>query len=199
MTPPRLPAAARRRQLLDVALDAFAGGGFHATSMDDIAAAAGVTKPVLYQHFGSKRSLYLELLEDVGGRLMDAIGKATGNADTPREQVSAGFAAYVSFVAGDENAFRLLFGGGTQRDAAFAAAVAQVEEAIADAVATLIDAELDESHRRTLAWAIVGAAEGVIRRWIDAGENRQSPAMLSRQLADLAWRGLRGVAPVGVT
>ena len=61
----RLPAARRRRQLLDVALELFAARGYHTTSMNDIAEAAGVTKPVLYQHFRSKRELYLELLEDV--------------------------------------------------------------------------------------------------------------------------------------
>src|SRR5258706_128056 len=70
---PRLPAARRRRQLLDVALDVFAASGFHQTSMEDVAEAAGVTKPVLYQHFGSKRELYLELLEDVGGQMMAAV------------------------------------------------------------------------------------------------------------------------------
>jgi AcrR family transcriptional regulator len=72
-TPTRLPAARRRRQLLDVALAAFASHGFHPTSMNDVAEAAGVTKPVLYQHFRSKRALYLELLEDVGERLREAI------------------------------------------------------------------------------------------------------------------------------
>ena len=64
--------------------------GFHPTSMNDLAEAAGVTKPVLYQHFGSKRELYLEILEDVGGRLRDAIGKATSEAAAPREQVERG-------------------------------------------------------------------------------------------------------------
>ena len=73
----RLPAPRRRRQLLDVARQVFAESGFHPTSMNDIAEAAGVTKPVLYQHFGSKRELYLELLDDVGGQLADPIGKAT--------------------------------------------------------------------------------------------------------------------------
>ncbi len=57
----RLPAEQRRRQLLDVACDVFATSGFSATAMDDIAAAAGVTKPVLYQHFPSKRALFVEL------------------------------------------------------------------------------------------------------------------------------------------
>ena len=60
--PRRLPAPRRRRQLLDVALERFSEGGLYGTSMEQIAEAAGVTKPVLYQHFGSKRALYLELL-----------------------------------------------------------------------------------------------------------------------------------------
>ena len=73
---PRLPAARRRRQLLDVALEVFATSGFHQTSMEEVAEAAGVTKPVLYQHFGSKRELYLELLEDVGGQMMAAVDRS---------------------------------------------------------------------------------------------------------------------------
>ncbi len=92
--PSRLPAARRRRQLLDAALATFSAGGFHGTSMDDVAMAAGVTKPVLYQHFGSKRALYLELLDDVGGQLMDVIAKAAAEADGPRQQVQAGFGAW---------------------------------------------------------------------------------------------------------
>ena len=70
--------------MLDVAQEAFADRGFHGTSMDDIADAAGVTKPVLYQHFPSKRDLYLELLEDVGRQLLDAITTATAAATTAR-------------------------------------------------------------------------------------------------------------------
>src|SRR3954452_4273890 len=110
MSGSRLPAARRRNQLLDVALQVFAARGYHATSMNDIAEAAGVTKPVLYQHFRSKRELYLELLEDVGSRLRDAIGKATSEAPGPKEQVHAGFAAYFRFVTEEHGAFQLLFG-----------------------------------------------------------------------------------------
>src|SRR6478735_3921659 len=119
----RLPAARRRRQLLDVALDVFARNGFHQTSMEDVADAAGVTKPVLYQHFASKRELYLELLEDVGGQMMVAVAKAVATARGPHDQVEAGFAAYFRFVAEHEDAFKLLFGGGARRDEEFADAV----------------------------------------------------------------------------
>ncbi|HEX9506021.1 MAG TPA: helix-turn-helix domain-containing protein, partial [Acidimicrobiia bacterium] len=60
---PRLASDQRRRQLLDVACAEFADRGFHATSMDDLALAAGVTKPVFYQHFDSKRALFVAVLE----------------------------------------------------------------------------------------------------------------------------------------
>ena len=76
----RLPASARREQLLAIGLEVFARQGFHGTSMNDVADAAGVTKPVLYQHFASKRELYLALLEEVGRQLLDAIAKATAGA-----------------------------------------------------------------------------------------------------------------------
>ena len=191
----RLSGPRRRDQLLEVALERFAASGYHATSMDDIAEAAGVTKPVLYQHFGSKRQLYLELLQDVGAQLIEAITKATATADGPRQQVEAGFAAYLAFVADRESAFRLLFGDGPRRDEDFAEAVRRVEASIADAVAALIDADVDEDHRRTVAHAIVGMAEGAVRHAVDRGVPLD-PARMSRQLADLGWAGLRGVRRV---
>ena len=189
----RLPAARRRRQLLEVALAVFGEQGFHQTSMNDVAEAAGVTKPVLYQHFRSKRDLYREVLTDVGGQLLDAITKATTAARSPHEQVELGFVAYFRFVATNEAAFRVLFGGGTRRDEEFAAQVAQVEGAIAEAIATLIDVEgLTGAQRRQLAHGLVGLAEGTSRLWVAEGAEEQ-PEQLAALVADLAWRGLRGV------
>ncbi|MEY2451532.1 MAG: hypothetical protein QOD92_1106 [Acidimicrobiaceae bacterium] len=189
----RLPAPRRRRQLLTVALRVFAERGYHPTSMNDLAEAAGVTKPVLYQHFRSKRALYLELLEDVGGRLRDAIDKATTEAGTPREQVHAGFRAYFDFVEHQQLAFQLLFGGGARRDEEFADAVRRVELSIADSIAALIVVEgLDDDRRRLLAHGIVGLAEGTSRHWLANGLSG-SADLLAEQVAALAWAGLRGV------
>src|SRR5881397_3064755 len=123
MTATRMPGDKRRAQLLEAARGVFARQGFHGTSMDDVADAAGVTKPVLYQHFGSKRELYLELLEDVGGQMMAAVAKAVASARNPHQQVEAGFGAYFRFVEAHESAFKLLFGGGARRDEEFADAV----------------------------------------------------------------------------
>ena len=190
----RLPAARRRKQLLDVALQVFAERGFHPTSMNDLAEAAGVTKPVLYQHFGSKRELYLELLDDVGSRLREAIDKATSEAATPREQVERGVAAYFRFVDEHEAAFQVLFGGGSRRDEEFAAYARRVEDSIADAVAVLIDVPgLDDSTRRLLAHGIVGLAEGASRHWL-RGSSKGDVDELAHRVAELAWAGLRGIS-----
>jgi len=188
----RLPAARRRRQLLDVALRSFAERGFHQTSMDDIAEAAGVTKPVLYQHFTSKRDLYIELLDDVGGRMMEGIAKAVAAANGPRQQVEAGMRAYFSFVAEEADAFRLLFGSGTRRDEEFERAARRVEDSIAEAVAVFIDADIDPEHRRMLAHGLVGLAEGTSRVWLHDGMPGGAEQLAGR-IAELAWAGLRGI------
>src|SRR6266540_6187988 len=128
----RLPAPERRRQLLGVAIEEFGSRGYHDTSMNRLADAAGVTKPVLYQHFASKRELYLELLRDIGGRLRDAIANATLRAATPHAQVEAGFGAYFRFFADDHHAFVVLFGDGARKDEQFAALSHEVEASIAE-------------------------------------------------------------------
>lgn len=193
----RLPAAARRRQLLAVAVEAFSAGGYHGTSMDDVAGAAGVTKPVLYQHFGSKRELYVQLLDDVGAQLLDAIAKATVDADHPRTQVEQGFAAYFGFVAEHEAAFGLLFGGGSKRDEDFADRVRSIERSIAALIGSLIvAADIDDRHRAVLAHGIVGLAESACRHWLLERKGDPGAATadeLAAQMAELAWAGLRGV------
>ncbi|HZD66579.1 MAG TPA: TetR/AcrR family transcriptional regulator [Acidimicrobiales bacterium] len=189
----RLPAPLRRRQLLDTALVAFADRSFHTVSMDEVAEAAGVTKPVLYQHFGSKRALYLELLEDVGARLSQAITEATLAASGPHGRVEAGFRAYFQFVQAQEAAFRLLFGGGARRDREFRQAVREVENGIASTVAAQIDADIDDDHRRLLAHGVVGLAESTCRHWLGSVPRHPSPDVLAKRIGDMAWAGLRGV------
>ena len=193
--PPRLSAPARREQLLDVALEVFAGQGFHGTSMNDIADAAGVTKPVLYQHFDSKRDLYLALLEAVGNQLIGAIGKATGEAPDGKAQTEAGILAYFRWVHDDRDQFRLLFGSGARREDDFAEAIRRVEDASAEAIAPLIAVDIDPDHQRTIAHGLVGLVEGVSRRLI-ADDVTFDPQVIGRQVTDLAWAGLRAIRPV---
>ena len=105
----RLTAERRRRQLIDVALESFATNGFNETTMEDIATAAGVTKPLLYQHFESKRALYLELIDDVAARLIGALAAATTVESRTRRRVELGFEAYFRFTIENQSAVRMLF------------------------------------------------------------------------------------------
>ena len=173
----------------------FARNGFHGASMNEIAEAAGVTKPVLYQHFASKREMYLALLDEVGTRLRMAIAKATANAAGPHEQVEQGFRAYFRWVADDHDAFLLLFGSGARRDEEFAEAVYHVEDAIADAIAPLIQADVSAEQKQVLTWSLVGLSEVTSRRLVNGVESFD-PDRIAAQVANLAWAGLRGVRAI---
>lgn len=191
----RLPAAERRVQLLDAALTVFAADGFQTATMEAVATEAGVTKPVLYQHFSSKRELFLELLRSVGTGLTEAVGAATATAGSGQDMVIDGFAAYFDFVADHPDEFRLLFGEGVRTDPEFARAVAEVEGLLADFIAALIDIEhLASDERLMLAHGILGLAEATGRHWIARGASGDVDA-LARRVADLAWLGLRGRRP----
>ena len=208
----RLTADARRRQLFEVALSLFAEHGYAATTMDDIAESAGVTKPLVYQHFESKRALYLELMDVVSRELVTRIVEATATASGPRQQVELGFAAYFELMADNEPAFRLLYGRDAPDDFELGAALRRVEETIAEAIDPLIDAGLDPEHRLLLAHAVVGMAEGASRHWLDSSRQNDAaggpgdgagtprpkdvgprPPGLATRLADFAWAGLRQV------
>lgn len=186
----RLPAAERREQLLGVALDVFAKRGYHQTSMNDVAEAAGISKPVLYQHFASKRDLYLAVIEDAGTRMLSAIAAPQLSTTDGRRRTEQGFLAYFTWVAENHDAFTLLFGSPSRRDAEFNDAVRQFTSKVADAIEPLITADVDPEHRRTLAYAIVGMTEGVSRRLLERGGDFDA-VTVARQVSDLAWAGLR--------
>ena len=185
----RLPAAERREQLLMVALDVFGRKGYHETSMNDVADAAGITKPVLYQHFESKRELYLALIDEAGNRMISSFAHL-GRTATGRARTEQGFLAYFQWVHDDNDSFQLLFGSGSRRDPEFSEASGRFTSMVADVIEPLINADIDSEHRRTLAHALVGLAEGVSRRLIRLG-NDFDPKVVARQVSDLAWAGLR--------
>ncbi|MEQ8841163.1 MAG: TetR/AcrR family transcriptional regulator [Acidimicrobiales bacterium] len=188
----RLPAAERRVQLLEAARSVFAVEGFQNATMETVASEAGVTKPVLYQHFSSKRELFLELLRDVGDRLTTVVGEAATAAPTGEAKVVDGFAAYFRFAAQAPDDFRLLFGEGVRIDVEFARAVADVESELALFIAALIEIDdLADADRLVLAHGILGLAEATGRHWIAAGMKGDVDALATR-VADLAWLGLRG-------
>jgi len=190
----RLPAAQRRQQLLSVARSLLARNGYHGTTMADIADAAGVTKPVLYQHFASKRDLYRTVLEDIGARLEATIVEGASAATTPRNRSEAGIRAYARFVEEDADGFQLLFSGTNRQDEEWAAITTAVERSLAQAVASLIDVPaIDATRRQILAHGIIGLAESMMRYAKADGRLAYSQDELVRDISSLTWSGLRGL------
>src|SRR5215472_18571137 len=141
--PVRMPRSARRKQLLEAAQDVFVANGYHAAAMDDIAERAGVSKPVLYQHFPGKLDLYLALIDEQADALTTAIREALARTDDNRERVHGVLSAYFEFVDGTARsapgAFRLIFETDLGKDPAVRDRVerttAEITRAVAETVA----------------------------------------------------------------
>ncbi|MEY4280584.1 MAG: hypothetical protein RL313_847 [Actinomycetota bacterium] len=105
----RLPRDERRAILLAAALEVFTAAGYHSAAMDEIADRAGVSKPVLYQHFPSKLDLYLAVLDLHIDSLVFEIQKAISSTPDNAQRVRATVMAYFEFIEKEGEAFRLLF------------------------------------------------------------------------------------------
>src|SRR6185312_11636879 len=134
----RLPRHERRRQLLDAALEVFVSQGYHAAAMDDIAERAGVSKPVLYQHFPGKLELYLALLDESVDTLLDTVRDALRSNADPKQRVAATFGAYFEYVGGNGQAYRLVFESDLSNEPAVRDRLEQVQRQCADMVSQAI-------------------------------------------------------------
>jgi AcrR family transcriptional regulator len=189
----RLSAEARRAQLLQVARAVFASDGYHGAAMEQIAASAGVTKPVLYQHFESKKELYLGLLEEDMARLLDEIKRSIETARSNRERIERATGAYFSFIDENEGSFRLLFRETMGSEDEFRGAIERFRDELAQAIAAVIAAEteLPPGEAELLARGVMGIAESAAQWWLDHRSVARDRVV--KDLSDLAWRGLAGV------
>jgi len=189
----RLPRKQRRVQLLDSALELFVAQGYHAAAMDDIAERAGVSKPVLYQHFPGKLELYLALLDASCDLIIDNCRAALASTHDNKQRVEATMDAFFTYVAGDSGAFRLVFESDLTNEPAVREQVDRVTAECATMIAEVIrdDTGLSDEAARLLAVALVGMAQVSARFWLSENGNleRFDAAAL---VAGLAWRGIRG-------
>lgn len=191
----RMRAEDRRAQLLSVAARLLADPATAGASMDEIAAAAGVTKPVLYRHFASKRDLVNEVLTEGMDRLRDALTDAMVGADTPHSQVEAGFTAFFRFIEEEPGAFELLFSSGVWTQSGFAEDLQRFQVGMAERVSLLIHVPgIDDASRRFLGAAIVGMCDQAARMWMRDGFT-PSAEERAKELVEFAWVGLRGLSP----
>ncbi|MCF7551092.1 TetR/AcrR family transcriptional regulator [Pseudonocardia sp. WMMC193] len=189
----RLSRSARRAQLLLAARDVFAAQGYHAAAMDDIAEKAGVSKPVLYQHFPGKLELYRALLTTYADELVARVRDAIGNTSDNRQRVHAAVAAYFDFVAGEGHAYRLVFESDLRSEPEAAALVDGALTKCIDAVAEVVtqDAGLDAARARLLAVGLVGLSQVTAQYWLDSDQGIPRDEAVGLMSA-LAWKGLAG-------
>src|SRR5437763_7243088 len=164
----RMRAPERRAQLLEVARKLFGTAGYHQVSMDAVAREAGVTKPILYDHFPSKRELYLALLDVDLTSLHDRVRAALDAPIGNRERIRSSFQAYFDFVDEHAEGFRLLMQETVGAEDDFRQAVEAFRALILSEVADLIVREsrgrLDRVHAETVALALIGMVENVAQR-----------------------------------
>ncbi|HEX6498120.1 MAG TPA: TetR/AcrR family transcriptional regulator [Micromonosporaceae bacterium] len=189
--PVRLPRSARRKQLLAAAQEVFVAQGYHAAAMDDIAERAGVSKPVLYQHFPSKLELYLALLDMHCDAMVDKMRVAMASTSDNKERVIRAMQAYFDFVDHESEAFRLVFESDLRNEPRVSERVERVEQGCVAAITETIMADTGVSRARAelLASGLTGAAEVAARFWL-AGGRRVPKAEAEALLAALAWRGI---------
>ncbi len=189
----RLPRTARRAQLLDVALEVFVEQGYHSASMDEIADRAGVSKPVLYQHFPGKLDLYLALLETSCDTVIAGVKTALASTTDNRRRVQATMELWYDYVADQGAAFRLVFESDLTSDSSVREQVDRVIEESASAIAEVIheDTGLPDAASHLLAVSLVGMGHVGARNWLSADSTltRNEAVQL---VAGLAWRGIGG-------
>lgn len=188
----RLPREERRAQLLEAAQTVFVEYGYHAAGMDEIADRAGVSKPVLYQHFPGKLDLYLALLDAACDQVIDAVAQALRSTSDNQERVVATMKAYLGFVSQNGGAYRLVFESDLGQEEQVDERVRNVERVSAKAVGDLVADQtgLSESEAGLVATGVVGMAQTAARWWLRQGA--QIPLeQAARLLAEVVWRGIR--------
>ena len=189
--PTRLPRSARRKQLLAAAQQIFVAQGYHAAAMDEIAERAGVSKPVLYQHFPGKLELYLALLDTHCDAIIAKVRDAMQATPDNKERVKGAVRAYFDFVDHESEAFRLVFESDLRNDPAVRERVERVEQGCIAAVTDTIisDTGVSTDQAELLASGLVGAAGQSAQFWLANGRRTPKPEA-EALVAALIWRGI---------
>lgn len=189
----RLPRDQRRAQLLSAALDVFTASGYHSAGMDEIAERAGVSKPVLYQHFPSKLELYLAVLDLHIDSLLFALQRAIASTHDNSERVRATVEAYFAFVDGESDAFRLLFESDLTSEPAVNERLTRMTYECATAASAVIAADtgLPEEAAMLLGVGLIATAQVTARYWLER-DGRLSRERACELVANLQWRGISG-------
>lgn len=187
----RVPGEVRQQQLLDVAERLFADAGYGATSIEGIAAAAAVTRPVVYQRFGSKEGIYLAVLRRARTQMEELMFEDMATATDVESRIRAAADAYFRFVESDPDRFRVLFGADAAVPHAVAEEAKELHLGTEQRFAAMLSRDApgyDERFYQAIAHAIGGAGNQLAQWWL------RTPGISRKQLVDwycqITWGGV---------
>ena len=189
----RMTGQERRAQLLDVGRSVFAERGFEAASVEDIAARAKITKPVVYEHIAGKEGLYAVVVDREVQRLLQRISQAL-EGDDPRSLLEQAALAFLTYIEDEPEGFRVLV-----RDSPVTGSTGTLPSVIGDIAKQVEYIVRDEFKQRGFdpklsalySQALVGMVALVGQWWLDEGEPKREE--VAAHLVNVAWNGLRGL------
>ena len=190
----RMTGAQRREQLIGIGRQQFAKRGYEATTVEEIASAAGVSKPVVYEHFGGKEGLYAVVVDREIQSLLGAIAGALSSGGGSRALLERAATALLDYIEGSTDGFRILVrdsppGQQTGNFASLMSDVAsQVEHLLA---AQFTSRELDPKQAPMYAQMLVGMVALTGQWWLE--NPRAKKRDVAAALVNLAWNGLTGL------
>jgi AcrR family transcriptional regulator len=192
--PARMPREQRREQVLDAAREVFVVSGFHSAGMDEIAVRAGVSKPVLYQHFPSKLDLYLALLDAGINDLLTSTADAMRSTTDNKARVLATMQAYFAFVEEQGGVYRLVFESDIINEPEVRRRVDRAHAGIAALIADVIaeDTGLSTAQALLLGSGLQGLAQVAATQWLKDADRSITRDEAAGLVASLAWRGISG-------
>jgi AcrR family transcriptional regulator len=184
----------RRSAVMRAGLEVFAEKGFHLASMDDIAERAGVSKPILYQHFSSKHELYLGILDERVEAIVQQVRSAIESASTNKSRLEAAISCYFNLIDDADLGYRLIFESDFTMNhdvrARVEDVVSQVSRIVGSEVSKQTGMSLGEAN--ILAGGLSGMAQAAGWRWLRLGRPISMELAISQTL-DLAWNGLASI------
>ena len=188
----RLPASERRQQLLETALHVFARQGYHETSMNDLAAKAGVTKPVLYQHFESKQEMYFSVLREILVQVQDSIDSHRKSSSGPLEWAELGISGFFKFFENNPDAFNFLYGRADIQDAEVRDELRKIQDNMTLRLAKNFSVNFDIEKSVAAASGAFGLILGVLRHWMQDGQRKPAEEM-AYLTSKMVTRGIAGL------
>ncbi|UTT67704.1 TetR/AcrR family transcriptional regulator [Janibacter sp. CX7] len=190
-----MTAAARREQLVDVGRRVFAAKGVDGTSVEDLAATAGVSKPVVYEHFGGKEGLYAVVVDRELRALTDAVTASLTAGGSDRETIERAALALLDYIEDSPDGFRILVRdvSGTAPSGTYASLLSDVAAEVAHLLSDAFEQrELESRYAPMYAQMLVGLVSLTGQWWL---ETRTPPKdVVAAHMVNLAWNGLSGLS-----